>query len=80
MSRFGNFYLINLAASCSSAVRVEVTFKKIMSNELAAKSTATFFTLLMVRVICAVLGKNFCIEPARKYLVASPTSKRFTLP
>lgn len=75
-SRFEKFYLINLAASRSSAVKVEVTFRKIMSNVFAAKKTATFFTSQMVRVTCAVLERSFCTELDRKYLVASPISKR----
>lgn len=58
-SRFETFYLINLTASSSSAVKVEVTFKNTMSKEFAAKSPATFFTSLTVRVICAVVEMSF---------------------
>lgn len=79
MLRFGNFYLINLVVFCFFVVRVEVIFKKIMLNELVVKSTAIFFILLMVRVICVVLGKNFCIELVRKYFVVFLISKRFIL-
>lgn len=79
-SRLEKFYRMDLTASSSSAVKVEVTFKKMMSKEFAAKSEATFFTSLTVRVKCAVLEKNFCIEPVRKYLVASPTSRRSSFP
>lgn len=74
-SRFETFYLTNLTASSSSTVKVEVTFKKTMSKEFAAKSPATFFTSLTVRVICAVAEKYFWTEPVRKYLVASAASK-----
>lgn len=74
-SRFETFYLINLTASSSSTVKVEVTFKKTMSKEFAAKSPATFFTSLTVSVICAVAEKYFWTESVRKYLVASATSK-----
>lgn len=75
-SRFEQFYLTDLTISSSSAVKVEATFKKIMSNDFVTKSIAAFFTLQMVRVACARLEKNLCTETVRKYLVASPTSKR----